>query len=75
MISSIEGLQTVIGQSAHYLLTPSKSFYKPKLNEVFFDLDDNRESAFALPRKTLIQIDSPEDTYRVVLFNSHARKR
>ncbi len=75
MMTSIDGLQAVIRQATHYLLTPSKSFYKPKMSEVFFDLDDNRESAFSLPTKHLIQIDSPEDTYKIVLFNSHARKR
>ncbi len=75
MAGSIEDLQTIIKQTAHYLLTPSKSFYKPRLNEVFFDLDDNREDAFSLPKRHLIQMETPEEAYRVVLFNSHARSR
>ena len=75
MSSSIEGLQATMAQAAHYLLTPSKSFYKPKLQESHFDLDDARKSAFSLPEKFLIQIESPEDAHRVVLINSHARRR
>ncbi len=75
MSESLSGLQSVMSQAAHYLLTPSKSFYKANLNEVFFDLDDAREDAFSLPKRKVIQVEGPEEAYKVVVFNSHGRRR
>ena len=75
MVTSIHKLQTVMSQSAHYLLTSSKAFYKPKIETHWFDLDDFRESWDSLPQQSLISIESPDEPSRVVLFNSHARRR
>ena len=53
MLESIEGLQVVMSQSAHYLLTGAKNNYKPQ-ETVFFDLDDRREHNHALPKQKTI---------------------
>ena len=75
MVSSIHGLQDVMSQSAHYLLTSSKAFYKPKITNHWFDLDDFRKSWDSLPKQSVIQIESADEPSRVILFNSHARRR
>ena len=38
MLDSIHKLQQVMAHSAHYLLTSSKSYYKPQMDAVWFDL-------------------------------------
>ena len=53
MLESIEGLQVVMSQSAHYLLTSAKTNYKPQ-ETVFFDLDDKRDHHYALPKQRTI---------------------
>ena len=75
MVDSIHMLQSIMSQSAHYLLTSSKAFYKPKMETQWFDLDDFRKSWDALPRQSVIQIESAEEPSKVVIFNSHARRR
>ena len=75
MVDSIHRLQTIMSQSAHYLLTSSKAFYKPKLENHWFDIDDFRKSWDSLPKQSVIQIDSADEPSKVVLFNSHARRR
>jgi hypothetical protein len=37
--------------------------------------DDFREHHNSLPKKTAISIDHPDEPNRVVVFNSHARRR
>ncbi len=74
MLESIQRLQVVISQSAHYLLTSSKTFYKPQ-ETVFFDLDDNREHHYALPTQKTIVLEHADDTGKVVVYNSHGRHR
>ena len=58
MLESIEGLQVVMSQSAHYLLTSAKTNYKPPPTQeketVFFDLDDKRDHHYALPKQRTI---------------------
>ena len=73
MLDAIERLQRTMSQSAHYLLTGSKAFYKPQANTIFFDLDDDRENHFSLPKMSTLQID--DTSSKVVVFNSHARRR
>ena len=73
MLDAINRLQTVLSQASHYLLTPSKAFYKPQPQVIFFDLDDDRENHFSLPRKSTLQID--DISSKIVVFNSHARRR
>ena len=75
MVESIHKLQTVMSQSAYYLLSSSKAFYKPKLENHWFDIDDFRKSWDSLPKQSHISIDSANEPTRVVLFNSHARRR
>ena len=101
MQDSIQKLQEVMSHSTHYLLTSSKSYYKPSLQKSSFDLDDFRETYDSLPKQSNINIESPDEpsryggthslcvyifclsclftlfflVYRVVLFNSHARRR
>eukprot|EP00095_Tigriopus_kingsejongensis_P010888 maker-scaffold1216_size55193-snap-gene-0.9 protein:Tk10888 transcript:maker-scaffold1216_size55193-snap-gene-0.9-mRNA-1 annotation:"alpha-mannosidase 2" len=76
MLESINRLKDVLALSAHYLLTPSKSFYKtPADNSLLFDLDETRESHFAIPTQTTLQIGSSPETSKVVVFNPHARRR
>jgi len=76
MVQAIDGLQEVISKAALYLLTPSKTYYKARPeNELAFDLDESREDAFGLPKKFTINLDHPDDSHKVVLFNSHARRR
>lgn len=74
MLDSINGLQVVMSQATHYLLTPSKSFYKPS-NEIFYDLDDQREHHSDLPKQHTIQIEEGGGSSKVVIYNSHAKKR
>jgi hypothetical protein len=74
MLESIQRLQVVISQSAHYLLTSSKTFYKPT-ETIFFDLDDAREHHFALPKQKTIILEHADDTGKIVVYNSHARRR
>ena len=61
MLESIEGLQVVMSQSAHYLLTSAKTNYKPNNGErkeeeetIFFDLDDKRDHHYAIPKQRTI---------------------
>ena len=75
MVDSIHRLQNIMSQSAHYLLTSSKAFYKPKLENHWFDIDDFRKSWNSLPKQSVIQIESADEPSKVVLFNSHARRR
>lgn len=75
MVQSLQKLQNVMSQSAHYLLTSSKAFYKPNLDQAWFDLDDWRENHDSLPKQVTLQIDGPDEPSRVVIFNSHARRR
>jgi alpha-mannosidase II len=75
MVESIKKLHNVMAHSAHYLLTPSKAFYKPALNTVWYDLDDYRENHDSLARQSVLQIESADEPSRVVFFNSHARRR
>ena len=75
MVDSIHRLQNIMSQSAHYLLTSSKAFYKPKLENHWFDIDDFRKSWDSLPKQSVIQIESADEPSKVVLFNSHARRR
>ena len=37
--------------------------------------DDFREYYNSVPKKTVISIDHPDEPNRVVIFNSHARRR
>ena len=75
MLKAIQNCQNVMSQSAHYLLTPSKAFYKERLDELWYDMDDFRESHDALPKQTVIQVDHPDLPNKVVIFNSHAKFR
>lgn len=76
MLDAINRLHVVQSQAAHYLLTPSKAFYKvEQAQNVFFDLDEERENHFSLPKQTTVQIEHDEDVAKVVVFNSHARRR
>ncbi|TRY68325.1 hypothetical protein TCAL_04678 [Tigriopus californicus] len=76
MLQSIQGLQEVIAGAAHYLLTPSKSFYKaPDKDSIFFDLDENRASHSSEATPSILQIGSQQEKSKVVIFNSHARRR
>ena len=75
MLEGINNCQFVMSQSAHYLLTSSKAFFKANLDQSWFDLDDLRESHDSLPRQTVIQIGDPDIPSRLVTFNSHAKFR
>merc|ERR1712223_588618 len=75
MVESIRKLHYIMAQSSHYLLTSSKPFYKPDLEANYFDLDDFREHHDSLPQQKVIQIESADEPSRVILFNSHARRR
>ena len=77
MLESIEGLQVVMSQSAHYLLTGTKTNYKATQEKetVFFDLDDKRDHHYAIPKQRTIVLDHPDEVGKVVVFNSHARSR
>merc|ERR1712106_1168881 len=68
-------LQKVISQSANFLLARSKASYKPNLDTTYFDLDDTRTAAWSLPTQTVIQVDHPDIPNRLVVYNSHARRR
>ena len=73
MLNSIELLQDVISQSANFLLNKNKASFTPDLKTEYFDLDDTRSMAWGLPSQTVIQI--AEQPIRVVIYNSHARRR
>ena len=75
MVDSVTKLQAIMSQASHYLLTSSKAFYKPKLDVEWFDLDDFREHHDSLPKQSVLNIDDPDAPSKVVIFNSHARKR
>jgi len=75
MLQSINMLQEVISQATNFLLTKSKANYKPNLQTTYFDLDDSRTAAWSIPTKTVIQVDHPDMPTRVVITNSHARRR
>ena len=77
MLESIEGLQVVMSQSAHYLLTSAKTNYKPNNGEkkeeeetIFFDLDDKRDHHYAIPKqRTIGRLRDPrvgEDTFESI---------
>jgi hypothetical protein len=48
--------------------------YQSETNVKSFQ-DDFREHHNSLPKKSVISIDHPDEPTRVVLFNSHARRR
>merc|ERR1719422_1986443 len=73
MLNSIELLQDVISQSANFLLNKNKASFTPDVNTVYFDLDDHRSNAWGPPSKTVIDI--AETPNRVVIYNSHGRRR
>ena len=75
MVESIRRLQVIMSHSAHYLLTPSKAFYKPQLQEEWFDLDDLRENHDSLPVQSTIEIGHADQPSKVVIFNSHGKYR
>lgn len=76
MMSSINNLQRVMARASDYLLTPNKNNYKSKPEEEeLFNLDDARDDHKSLPKQMTIQIEHAEESYRVVVFNSHARRR
>ena len=75
MLQSIQRLQAIMSHSTHYLLTPSKAFYKPNLQEEWFNLDDFREQHDSLPQQSTIEIGHAEQPSRVVIFNSQGRHR
>ena len=64
MQDSIQKLQDVMSHSTHYLLTSSKSYYKPSLQKSSFDLDDFRETYDSLPKQSNINIESPDEPSR-----------
>ena len=72
MLSSITGLQDVISQSAHFLLNSNKARVTPDVKTQYFDLDDTRSSPYMIPKQTVID---PDTTTRLVIYNSHARRR
>ncbi|XP_066995337.2 alpha-mannosidase 2 [Anabrus simplex] len=72
MIDAISGLQHVIQQVAHYLLSPSQISYQPDPEFVFFDLDDGRKYYYSLPEKTTISVGEGLEYRKVVLYNSLA---
>ena len=53
-----------MSHSTHYLLTSSKSYYKPSLQKSSFDLDDFRETYDSLPKQSNINIESPDEPSR-----------
>jgi len=75
MLRGITLLQEVISQSSNFLLTKSKASSKPNIQTTYFDLDDTRTAAWSVPTKTIIQVDHPDMPNRVVISNSHARRR
>lgn len=75
MLQSIQRLQAIMSHSAHYLLTPSKAFYKPNFNKDWFDLDDFRDQHDSLPQQTTIEIGHADQPAKVVIFNSLGRHR
>ena len=66
MQDSIQKLQDVMSHSTHYLLTSSKSYYKPSLQKSSFDLDDFRETYDSLPKQSNINIESPDEPSRYI---------
>ena len=66
MQDSIQKLQDVMSHSTHYLLTSSKSYYKPILQKSSFDLDDFRETYDSLPKQSNINIESPDEPSRYI---------
>jgi len=75
MVTAIRNLQEVISQSANFLLTKSRAQARPDLSTTYFDLDDSRSQAWSLPEQTTVQIQGPEVSSRLVVFNSHGRRR
>ena len=45
------------------------------LNILFFLQDDYRDHHDSLPKKSILSIEHPDEPSRVVVFNSHARRR
>jgi len=75
LLKSIQAVQSVMSQSANFLLTSSKAFFKPALETTYFDLDDSRTVAWSIPQQKVIQIEESGTPSRVVVYNSHGRRR
>ena len=75
MVESINGLQQVMAHASDYLLTPNKNNYKPKEGGETFTVDEIRDDHASLPNQMTIQIEHADEAYRVVVYNSHARRR
>ena len=69
MLESLRRLQVVMSTASHYLLTGSKSFYKPRPpREILFDLDENRDAHNSLPAQYVLQMnDNPDAARKVVV--------
>lgn len=74
MLNSIKAMQYVIQQSANLLLSKTRVQYQPRTDTAYFDLDDNRESSWSLPKQSVITVEEGQ-VNRVVIVNSHARRR
>ena len=63
----------MISQSAAYLLSKSKSQYKPDLHTKYFDLDDTRDSAWSVGTRTTIQVELPPHSTALTSYTTSHR--
>ncbi|XP_047114785.1 alpha-mannosidase 2 [Schistocerca piceifrons] len=75
MHDAITGLQHVIQQSAHYLLSPQQETYQDDPQFTYFDLDDVRKHHYSLPEKTTLTFGDGHEYRKIVIFNSLTWKR
>jgi len=71
---SIKALQYVIQQSTNFLLTKNKPQYTPRTDTPYFDVDEIKAESWSMPHREAVNIETGAPS-RVVVFNTHARKR
>jgi alpha-mannosidase II len=75
MLDAINGMQHVMQQAAHFLLSPPQVLYQPNSEFVYFDLDDMRKHHYSIPEKTVVFVGEGLESQRVVLYNSLTWRR
>ncbi|KAJ9599827.1 hypothetical protein L9F63_009867, partial [Diploptera punctata] len=75
MLEAINGLQHVMQQAAHFLLSPPQVSYQPNSEFVYFDLDDMRKHHYSIPEKTVVFVGEGLETQRIIIYNSLTWRR
>ncbi|XP_023714691.1 alpha-mannosidase 2 [Cryptotermes secundus] len=75
LLEAINGMQHVMQQTAHFLLSPPQVPYQPNSEFVYFDMDNMRKQHYSIPEKAVVFFGEGFESQRVVLYNSLTWRR